>query len=72
MMKSERKPESITNTLKRYARAVYTEQETKLKSGYNYVIMYKKDTIGKEVNFNLIKEDIINCLKELDLYEENN
>ncbi|MBR2785231.1 MAG: ribonuclease P protein component [Clostridia bacterium] len=61
----------IRNRLKRYARAVYTQEETKLKSGYNYVIMYKKETIGKEINFNLIKEDIIKCLKELDLYEEN-
>ena len=44
------------------------DEETKLKKGYNFVVMYKKDTIGKEMNFQIIKEDIINCFKELELY----
>lgn len=56
------------NKLKRYGREVYKEEETKLKKGYNFVVMYKKDTIGKEMNFQIIKEDIINCFKELELY----
>ena len=60
------------NRLKRLAREIYRNEEEKLKKGYNYIIMYKKDIKGKDINFYDIKEDIINCLKELDLYEENN
>lgn len=60
------------NRLKRFAREVYKLEETKLKKGYNFVIMYKKDTIGKEMNFQIIKDDIIHCFEELKLYEENN
>ena len=60
------------NRLKRLAREIYRNEEKKLKKGYNYIIMYKKDIKGKDINFYDIKEDIINCLKELDLYEENN
>lgn len=57
------------NKLKRLAREVYKEEELKLKKNYNIVIMYKKDTLGKDVGYYIIKEDIINCLKGLDLYE---
>ena len=60
------------NRLKRLAREIYRNEEEKLKKGYNYIIMYKKDITGTDINFYDIKEDIINCLKELDLYEENN
>lgn len=60
------------NRLKRLAREIYKNEEEKLKKGYNYIIMYRKDIKGKDINFYDIKEDIINCLKELDLYEENN
>ena len=60
------------NRLKRLAREIYRNEKKKLKKGYNYIIMYKKDIKGKDINFYDIKEDIINCLKELDLYEENN
>lgn len=60
------------NRLKRLAREIYKNEEEKLKKGYNYIIMYKKDIKGKDINFYDINEDIINCLKELDLYEENN
>ncbi len=59
------------NKLKRYAREVYKLEEENLKKGYNYVVIYKKDTNAKEVNFHLIKDDIIKCLEELGLYEEN-
>lgn len=59
------------NKLKRFAREVYKQEEKKLKKGYNYIIMFKKDTLGKEVDFQIIKEDIIFCFEELDLYEDN-
>ncbi len=57
------------NKLKRLAREVYKQEEEKLKKGHNYIIMFKKDTLGKEVNFQVIKEDIIQCFEELNLYE---
>lgn len=59
------------NRLKRIAREVYKQEEKFLKRGYNYVVMYKKDTIAKEINFSVIKDDIIYCFKELNLYNEN-
>ncbi|MGN1013350.1 MAG: ribonuclease P protein component [Clostridia bacterium] len=59
------------NRLKRIAREVYKQEEKFLKRGYNYVVMYKKDTIAKEIDFNIIKDDIIYCFKELNLYNEN-
>lgn len=59
------------NRLKRFAREVYKQEEEKLKKGYNYIIMFKKDTLGKEVDFQVIKEDIMSCFEELDLYEDN-
>lgn len=58
------------NRLKRYAREVYKQEEEKLRKGYNYIVIYKKDTNAKEIDFHIIREDITNCLKELDLYEE--
>ena len=57
------------NRLKRFAREVYTQEEAKLKRGYNIVIIYKKETCSDNVDFFVIKDDIINCFKDLDLYE---
>lgn len=57
------------NKLKRWVREVYKNQENKLKKGYNIVFLYKKTTTIDNLNYNLIEEDIISCLKELDLYE---
>ena len=57
------------NRLKRLARETYKIEEPKLKRGFNIVIMFKKETIGKDLNFVSIKDDIINCFEELDLYE---
>ena len=57
------------NRLKRLAREIYKQEEEKLKHGLNIVIMFKKETNSKEVNFYTIKDDIIQCFEELDLYE---
>lgn len=57
------------NKLKRLAREVYKDEESLLKRGINVVVMYKKDTDAKEVNYNLVKNDILKCFKDLDLYE---
>lgn len=57
------------NRLKRLARETYKIEEPKIKRGFNIVIMFKKETIGKELDYFTIKDDIINCFEELDLYE---
>ncbi len=57
------------NKLKRWAREVYKTEESKLKKGYNIVILYKKTTTIENLDFNIIKNDIMNCFKELKLYE---
>ena len=57
------------NRLKRLARETYKQEESKLKHGQNIVIMFKKEKIGKEIDFFTIKDDIIKCFEELDLYE---
>lgn len=57
------------NKLKRWVREVYKNEEDKLKKGYNIVFLYKKTTTIEKLNYNLIKNDIINCLKELSIYE---
>ena len=57
------------NRLKRLARETYKQEESKLKHGQNIVIMFKKETIDRNISFSTIKDDIINCFEELDLYE---
>lgn len=57
------------NKLKRWVREVYKNEETKLKKGFNIVFLYKRTTIIDNLNYSLIEQDIIKCLKELDIYE---
>lgn len=57
------------NKLKRWVREVYKNEENNLKKGYNIVFLYKKTTTIENLNYNLIKEDIVKSLKELDIYE---
>lgn len=57
------------NRLKRLAREVYKQEEQKIKRGYNIVIIYKKETSVDNVSFFNIRDDIVNCFKDLDLYE---
>lgn len=57
------------NKLKRWVREVYKNEENKLKKGYNIVFLYKKTTVIDNLDYNLIKEDIVKSLKELEIYE---
>ncbi|MDD3303315.1 MAG: ribonuclease P protein component [Clostridia bacterium] len=57
------------NKLKRWVREAYKLEESKLKKGYNILVIYKKTTNVANTNFNSIHEDIIKCFKELGLYE---
>lgn len=62
------------NKLKRWARECYKNEEKSLKKGKDIIILYRKTTTIENIDFNVIKQDIIKCFKELDLYEikENN
>ena len=60
------------NKMKRWAREVYKIEEQYLKKGINIIILYKKETIIDKIDFNIVKDEVIKCLKELNLYEENN
>lgn len=57
------------NKLKRWAREAYKLEEDKLKKGYNILILYRKNATVTNMNFNIVYKEIINCFKELDLYE---
>lgn len=57
------------NKLKRWGREAYKLEEDKLKKGYNILIIYKKTTTIKNLDFNVIHNEIINSFKELNLYE---
>lgn len=59
------------NKLKRWVREVYKLEEEKLRKNYNVIIVYKKNVIFEDVNYYLVKKDIMKCFEELDLYEKN-
>ena len=59
------------NKLKRWVREIYKNEEEKIKKNNNIVILFKKKCCFEEVNFNMLSEDIIECFKELNLYEKN-
>ena len=57
------------NKLKRWAREIYKNQESKLKRGYNIIIVYKKNCIFDNINYKIVESDIINSFEELNLYD---
>ena len=59
----------IRNKLKRWVREAYKQEELNLKLGYNIIILYKRTTKVGEINFHIIHEDIVNCFRKLDIYE---
>lgn len=58
------------NKLKRWGREIYKNEEIYLKRGYNIIILYKKTTHFLDINFKVIKNEILECFEELDLYEK--
>lgn len=57
------------NKLKRWAREVYKNNENLISKGYYIIVLYKKTTFVNNTNYNLLNEDILRCLKELNIYE---
>lgn len=57
------------NKLKRWVRQAYMNQESKLKKGYNIVVLYKKQITMDSTNFFNVYEDIKKAMEGLMLYE---
>lgn len=57
------------NKLKRWAREAYKLEEKNLKKGYNIIVLYKKNVKVENVDFHIIYEDLKNCFKRLEIYE---
>lgn len=57
------------NKMKRWVREVYTKEESKLKKGYNIVVLYKKNVTINILNYELVKTDLCRCFEGLGLYE---
>lgn len=57
------------NKFKRWVREVYKNEEMKLKKNLNIVILLKKTINIENIEYNLILDDVINCFKELKIYE---
>lgn len=57
------------NKMKRWVREIYKDEESKMKKGLTFVIMYKKSTTIDKIDYYKVKEDLINAFKKLDVYE---
>ena len=56
------------NKLKRWAREAYKEIENDLNKGYKIIILYKKNVEIENINFHILKEELISCLKETEIH----
>lgn len=59
------------NKLKRWAREAYKLKEENIKKNIKLVVLYKKSTQVRDVNFDLICEDFNDALEGLNIYEIN-
>lgn len=57
----------IRNRLKRWVKETYKEAEPTLKTGYNIVVLFKKEIVGKEVSFSQLNQEIRLLLEEIRL-----
>jgi len=60
----------VRNKLKRWAREAYYFYEKKINKGYNIVILYRKDTLVNELDFNVVKDEIKSLFIKNDLLHE--
>lgn len=61
----------IRNKLKRWVREAYKEIETNLNKGYKIIVLYKKGIDVDNVDFHVIKEELIYCLKGHNIYSND-
>ena len=58
------------NKMKRWVREVFKDEESKLKLGYNIVVLYKKTTTIDMLDFSKVQNDLLKCFRKLDIYEK--
>src|SRR5574344_2842772 len=56
------------NKLKRWAREVYKNEESKLNNNYSIVVLYKKKCTFELIDYKEVKTEMIKCFEELNLY----
>lgn len=59
----------MRNKMKRWVREIYKNEEKFLKKGYQIIVIYKKNTLYKYLDYYKVKDDIEKGFKELNLYE---
>ena len=57
------------NKMKRWAREVYKTEEINLKNNIILIVLYKKTTTINNLNYHVVKDQIVKGFKELNLYE---
>lgn len=57
----------VRNRLKRWVREAYKEIEYDINKGYRIIVLYKKNICVEEIDFHVIKDEIIHCLKEAEI-----
>lgn len=57
------------NKLKRWARESYKVEEKSLKTGYNIVILYKKNANINNLSYEVVLNEVKKCFKDLEIYE---
>jgi len=68
---SKKHGNSVTrNKLKRWAREAYYFYEKDINQGYNVVILYRKDVLVNELDFNVVKGEIRSLFAKIDLLHE--
>lgn len=60
----------IRNRLKRWVRESYKNIETKIEKNKNIIVLFKKNTIGKNMNFKIIDYEIKTLFKEAKILNE--
>lgn len=60
----------VRNKLKRWVKEIYKEFEIATNTGYNIIFMFKKDVIGKEVDFSVLRSQMQKLLREIKIKDE--
>ena len=59
------------NRIRRLIKEAYRLEEVKIKSGINIVIVWKTSCVFELANFYAIKNDLKQCFKKAEIYNEN-
>lgn len=57
----------VRNRLKRWVREAYKEIESSIDKGYDIIVLYKKNIIFEELNYSIVKEELISLIERIDI-----